>query len=128
MGTRYSLSYPATLHYKSVALENGVQVRAKPLSLVGLYVTNDSANAVWLLVSDDAAGPHGLAAKPGVVYPIAAVPGDLAIALHGGEEFASGLWIGAYSTKALAIAGGAPDAGNVLLLKVDYDASKYTPV
>lgn len=125
---RYSISSPADQHYHSAALENGVQVAAKALSLVGLYVTNDGGGTVWVLVSDDAGGPHGLAARTGTIYPCAALPGDLAISLHGGEEFRNGLYVGAYSTKALAILGGAPDAGNVLLIKADYTAPKYTPV
>lgn len=128
MKTSYSLSYPADQHYFSKALENAVQVAIKPLSLIGLYITNSSGNTIWVLVSDDAAGPHGIATNDGTIYPVAAEPGDLAISLHGGQEFRKGLFIGAYLTKADAIAGGAPNAGNVLLIKADYTGPKYTPV
>lgn len=131
---RYSTSYPADEHYHSAALENGVQLTnqagavVKGRCLVGLYVTNAAAATVYLLVSDDHAGPHGLAVNRGTVYPIAAEPGDLAVSLHGGEEFAKGIYLGAYTTKALAIAGGAPDAGAVLLIKADFTAGKYIPI
>jgi hypothetical protein len=123
----YSISYPADEHYKSAAAENGVQVIAKPRNLVNLYVLNVSAATVYLLVSDDAAGPHGLAVNKGTLYPILAAPGYVAIATHGGDQFYKGIYIGAYSTAALALAGGAPDGGASLLIKADFTASKIFP-
>jgi hypothetical protein len=134
MNGPFLISYPADDGYQSEALENGVQLIKRngdalgACSLVSLYVTNAAAATVYLLVSDDAAGPHGLATNKGTIYPIAAEPGDVAIAQYGGEEFRYGIYVGAYTTKALAIAGGAPDAGNVLLIKAGFTGPKFTPV
>jgi len=134
MNGPFSISWPADQKYQSKALANGVQitdgnnVTQKACSLIYLYITNAAAATVYVLVSDDVAGPHGLGAKAGTIYPVAAEPGDVAVAQHGGEEFTNGVYIGAYTTKALAIAGGAPNAGNVLLIKAGWTAPKLTPV
>lgn len=123
----YFTLFPADEHHLSAALENGVQVIDKPRSLVNLYVQNSSGATIYLLVSDDAAGPHGIGTKAGTVYPIAAAPGYVAVTTAGGDQFKNGIYLGAYTTLALAIAGGAPDAGNVLLIKADYTASRNYP-
>jgi hypothetical protein len=116
----WSISYPADEHYKSVALENGVQVVAHPRKVVNIYALNTGGATVYLVVLDKTVGPGALAAaNPGTIYPILAAS-YVAVGTHGGDQFKNGLYLGAYSTAALAIAGGAPDAGNVMLYKADW--------
>jgi hypothetical protein len=117
----FSISYPADQHYRSTAFENGVQVFTTPQKLVNLYAFTTSAAQVYLLVSDDAAGPHAPSATyPAIIYPIAAGGGYVAIGTHGGDQFKNGLYVGVYSTAALAAAAAAPDGGGVCWLKVDW--------
>jgi hypothetical protein len=76
---------------------------------------------VYLLVSDDGAGPHvPSAANPATIYPIAAGGGYVSIGTHGGDQYQNGLYVAAYSTAALAAAAGAPDAGAMLWIKADW--------
>jgi hypothetical protein len=129
-----SFSWPADQTYRSQALENGVQIKdgngnvQKACSLVYLYVVNGGAAAIYLLVSDDAAGPHAINVKPGRCHPMTAAPNDFGWSQHGGEEYRNGIYVAAYTTLVLAIAGGAPDAGNVLLISAGWTAPKITPV
>lgn len=119
----WSISYPADKHYKSTAYENAMQVFATPEKLVNLYVFANAAQELYLLVLDSNDGVHApAAANPGTVYPVggAGQDGYVAIGTHGGDQFKKGLWVGAYTTAALAVAGGAPDAGNVLWIKADW--------
>ena len=114
----WSVSFPGDQHYKSIVLENGKQVFAKAYALINLYVFSTAAG--YIVVLDNAAGPAApTAVKPGMVYPVTA-GGYVAIANHGGDQHRSGLYIGGYSTAALALAGGAPDLGNTLLIKADW--------
>ena len=125
MSHKFSVGVPCDEHYRSKALENGVQAVAHPRKIGQIYALNGGGATVYLLVSDDDAGPHGTAAKTGTIYPIEAGNYE-AIATHGGDQMEYGLYLGAYSTVALAVAGGAPDAGNVMFYKVDYGAG-YLP-
>ena len=114
-----SQSYPFDQEDISQAFENAVQCFTKAQGLGDIYLLA-TAN-VFVLVQDSADGPHAPGAvNKGRIYPIAA-NNYMFRSWHGrGRDFAKGLWVGAYSTAALAAAGGAPDAGNVLWVEANY--------
>jgi hypothetical protein len=114
----WSISFPGDQHYKSTAFENGKQVFAKAYALINLYVFSTAAG--YIMVLDNPAGPAApSAANPGTIYPVTA-GGYISIATHGGDQMKSGLYVGLYSTAALAAAGAAPDGGNVMWIKADW--------
>ena len=121
----WSIPYPADQHYYSVAAENNVQVFVIPNRLVSVYVLNVSAAEIYVVVSDTAAGPAAPVAGNITMYAIypcgtAGADGYVAISTHGGDQLKNGLYVAAYTTAAKALAGGAPDAGNVLVIKADW--------
>ena len=120
-----SQSYPNDKHYLSAALENAVQVFAKAYSLGDIYIMSGAAALVYVLVMDSSDGNHAqsVAGHPSRIYPVepASAGAFLFRSWHGvGQDFSKGLYVGAYSTLALAIAGGAPDAGAVLEIEANY--------
>jgi hypothetical protein len=119
MANLQSISYPFDQHYLSSAFENAKQVFAKPYAVGDLYVFSKAACFVQVLDSKD--GVHAPSTTyPGRVYPIAA-GGYVFRSWHGdGYQFKNGLWVGAYSTADLAVAGGAPDSGNVIWIETNY--------
>jgi len=134
----YSMSAPADEHYFSAGFENGVQAISHVRSLVNLNITNVSGtpvapNLVWVAIWDAKPNPGSNPAAAGAdaklvdLKPVAG-PGWYQFSVHGGQDLRAGLWVGAYSTAALALAGGAPDAGNVLFVRADYNAPKYLPM
>ncbi len=126
-----SVSYPADEHYNtpSAAFENPSQAVSKPRCLIDLNITNTSNGLLWLGIWDcvPAGGSNPAATSGDIklldVKPIAAY-GWYEFSVHGGQDLVNGLWVGAYSTAALARAGGAPDGGAVLMVKCDFTASK----
>ena len=127
------IQYPADEKYNSAALENNVQVITAVRSLVSLKATNTSGGVVWLGIWDDKPTAGSNPAATGKtskklldIVPIAA-PGWYQYSVMGGSDLRYGCWVGAYSTAALAIAGGAPDAGAVMFYKVDFKASVVLP-
>jgi hypothetical protein len=125
MAQLQSQSYPNDQHYLSAALENAVTVFAKAQSLGDIYIISSAAAIVYVLVMDSADGNHAQSAAghPSRIYPVepASAGAFLFRSWHGtGQDFAKGLYVGAYSTLALAIAGGAPDAGAVLEIEANY--------
>lgn len=119
MAQLQSQSYPFDQEYISAAFENAVQCFSKAQGLGDIYVL--ATAQVWVLVQDSNNGPHAPSnVNKGRIYPIPA--GNYIFrSWHGrGRDFALGLYVGAYSTAALAAAGGAPDAGNVLWIEANY--------
>ena len=146
---KFSRSWGADERYRSTALENGVQVVPATRTLVALSINNTLVDGVvrWLGIWDvlvphgvpggnnpAGSGPTGAGNNPAAVSsavlldvtPIAS-PGWESLEIHGGDQLIKGLWVGLYSTAALAAAGGDPDAGAVLFVKGDWTASKYLP-
>ena len=126
MSQLQSQGYPFDQEYISGAFENAVQCFAKAQGLGDIYVL--ATASCFVLVLDSADGPHAPSgANKGRIYPIALAPvpaiqgGYVFRSWHGrGRDFAKGLWVGAYSTAALAAAGGAPDLGNILWIEANY--------
>lgn len=133
----YSVSYPADEHYppessiQTLSIRNATQIFTGARSMVNLYAANTGAGLVWLGVWDDnpigspstgARADHRLI----TLAPVAG-PGWFQFSVHGGTDVQFGLWVGAYSTAALALAGGDPDAGDVMFYKADWNASKVLP-
>ena len=136
---KFSISYPCDESYRTgtvgtipVVLENAVQVIPGVRSLGSLSATNTGYAVVWLAVWDAKPNAGSNPAASGSnnrlleCVPVAA-PGWFQFSVHGGTDLRNGLWVGAYSTAALALAGGAPDAGAVMFYKCEFSASKYTP-
>lgn len=128
MPTQQSISYTFDEHYISSALENNKQLTAVPKALGDLYVM---ANAnCFLVLLDNAAGP-GAPAPTATMRPYPIIIGAplnvgwFSKNWHGGLDFRNGIYVAAYSTQALAIAGGAPDAGNVLWIEAYWRRGKY---
>ena len=59
--------------------------------------------------------------------PLPATGGWFQYSVHAGQELQNGLWVGIYSTAALALAGGTPDGGNNMFVKADWGRPKYLP-
>lgn len=127
----FNALYPADEHYFSAAFENGVKAITGVRSLVNVNVTNVGDAPVWLAVWDaaPAAGSNPAAAAEKTLVDLKPLPNLdwYQFSVPNGHDLRHGLWIGAYSTAALARAGGAPDAGNVLWLRADWSASKVLP-
>lgn len=121
MAQLQSQSYPFDQEYVSNAHENAVTCFAKAQGLGDIYIFNDGGAAVYVLVQDSADGNHAPSAlHKSRIYPVSS-GGYVFRSWHGrGRDFALGLYVGAYSTAALAEAGGAPDAGNVLWIEANY--------
>lgn len=128
MSRLQSVSFPFDEHYVSSAQENNKQLKAQPRALGTLYV-QASANC-FLVLQDNAAGPGA----PGVdqttrIYPVElAAPlnvGWFSMTWHGGIDFQNGIYLAAYTTLALAIAGGAPDAGNILWIEAYWRRGRF---
>lgn len=133
-----SLSYTFDEEHISNALENSVQLIAAPKALGSLFVQSDS-NCVVLVL--DWAGVGGGPVRKGMLYPIlVAAPlndGWFSNSWHGGVDFKYGIWMGAYSTLALALAAlaaaqagpaapTAPDLGNVLFIEAYWRKGRFS--
>lgn len=122
MALLQSQTYPFDQEYISSAFENAVTCFSKAQALGDIYVFNSGGGTIYVLVQDSADGRHAPSAiYKSRIYPIA--PGGYVFrAWHGrGRDFANGLFVGAYSTAALAAAAGvAPDAGAVLWVEANY--------
>lgn len=136
---KYSISYPYDESYHTgtvgvlpVPPENAVQIITGVRSLGSLSATNTGGAVVWFAVWDAKPNANSNPAATGQnsrlleLKPIAA-PGWFQFSVHGGTDLRNGLWVGAYTTAALALAGGAPDAGNVMWYKCEFGASKVLP-
>lgn len=122
-------TYPLDREYISAALENGVQCFAQAQALGDLYVFNGGGADVFVLVQDNAAGPGAPGAtRKSRIYPVAAGGYVFRSWAGKGRDFGKGLYVGAYSTAALAAAGGAPDAGNVLWVEANYGRGRLGTV
>jgi hypothetical protein len=136
-----SYSYPWDEIYRTgsrgtfpVAPENAKQLIPGPRSLGSFAVTNVGNNLVWVAYWDTlTTGPNPTPASIALsdsyllnVIPVPA-PGYYQASVHAGTDLIYGLWAGAYSTQALALAGGVPDAGNVLWYKVEYGGTRILP-
>lgn len=129
----YQIFYPADEHYNSAALENAKQLISKVRSLISVKATNAGDNQVWLGIWDAKPDNGSNPAATGTnnqLLDIAPVAGNgwHQMAVPGGNDLRNGLWVGAYTTAALALAGGAPDAGNVMFYRVDFTAPKIIPI
>lgn len=80
------------------------------------------------VVKQNADGPNVLGENRLLeLIPIAG-PGWYQSSVHGGTDLINGLWVGTYSTAALAIAAGVPDVGAVMYYRADYNAPKVLPL
>lgn len=133
MFSKASYSYVYDEVYRSVALENAVQVIPGVRNLGSFAVCNTSGAVLWLALWD--AAPGNPAAGPGPLLndnrPIELVPvagpGWFQVSVHGGTDLINGLWAGLYSTAALALAGNMPDGGAVAWYKCEFRASTVIP-
>lgn len=118
-----SIAYPFDQDYTSQSLENGIQLTTIPMALGDLYVLSTAAG--FILVQDSATGPVPPPSQHrSRIYPIAA-GGYIDRSWHGGANMRYGVYIGAYSTVALALVADAPDLGNVLLIEAYWRRGNY---
>ena len=128
----FSISWPADEHYTSAALENAKQCIGKARCLINFKANNTGGALVYLGIWDALPTGGSNPAATGQdnklidIVPVAG-PGWYQFSVHGGQDLGNGLWVGAYTTAALAIAGGAPDAGAVMFYKVDFTCAKTIP-
>ena|ERR1700761_7890426 len=133
-----SLSYTFDEEHTSNALENAVQLIAAPKALGSIFVQSD-VNCELLILDWDGTAGHPVG--KGKLYPIlVAAPlnvGYISQTWHGGVDFRYGIWVGGYSTFALALAGlaaaqagpaapNAPDLGNVLLIEAYWRKGRFS--
>ncbi|MDE2102334.1 MAG: hypothetical protein KGL39_34125 [Patescibacteria group bacterium] len=127
----YNTFYPADEHYSSAAFENAKQLIGTVRSLVNFKATNTGAAIVWLALWDDkpVTNPATDGNNDHVLLDLVplSTPGAFQTSTPHGQDLRLGLWVGAYTTAALALAGGAPDAGNVMFYRADYSAAKVLP-
>jgi hypothetical protein len=113
----WSIGYPADERYVSVALENGVQMVARPTKLVSLEVFNNSGNILYLALIDTVQGAAlaALEANADVMWRAVNPTDQLSISYHGGRQFKNGIFVGVYGQvySVAALKGAPANAGAV---------------
>jgi hypothetical protein len=130
--SHWSIGYPADERYISTALENSVQLVARPTKLVSLEVFNSSGGVLYVAVIDTALGATlaALEANADVMWRTVDVQDTLSISYHGGRQFKNGIFVAAFAavySKAYLIANPATaNAGNVLWFEM-FHTRGYLP-
>jgi hypothetical protein len=115
--SHWSISYPADERYVSQALENSVQMLARPTKLVSLEVFNNSANILYVALLDTAQGAAlaNLEANADLMWRAVNPNDQLTVSYHGGRQFKNGIFVAAYGQvyTAAQLKAGKANAGNV---------------